>query len=81
MYPKPVDFKFNTDSYKFIAVLAVIAVLGFIYTSVTKAYRGLSASDIALDSLDLLTIVVPPALPAAMTVGIMLATRRLKVRF
>ncbi|CAG0923714.1 unnamed protein product, partial [Notodromas monacha] len=79
MYPKPVDFKFNTDSYRFIAVLAVIAFGGLIWTTVTKARRGLTGSDIALDSLDLLTIVVPPALPAAMTVGIMLATRRLKL--
>ena len=34
MFPKPVDFKFNKDTYKFIGVLASIALLGFIYTIV-----------------------------------------------
>ena len=33
-----------------------------------QVMRGLSASSIALDSLDLITIVIPPALPMAMTV-------------
>jgi len=33
---------------------------------------------IILDSLDLITIVVPPALPAAMTSGIMYAQGRLR---
>jgi cation-transporting ATPase 13A3/4/5 len=37
MYPKPVDFKFNTDSYKFIAVLGIIALTGLIYTWISKA--------------------------------------------
>lgn len=32
LFPKPVDFKFNNDTYKFIGVLAGIAVVGFVYT-------------------------------------------------
>lgn len=40
--------------------------------------RGVSVHDIAIESLDLITIVVPPALPAAMTVGRMYAQRRLQ---
>ncbi|KAG0712395.1 putative cation-transporting ATPase 13A3 [Chionoecetes opilio] len=78
MYPPPVDFKFQQDSYKFVGVLAGIASLGFIYTVVTKVMRGLTIRAIALDSLDLITIVIPPALPMAMTVGILYALRRLK---
>ncbi|CAG0906491.1 unnamed protein product, partial [Cyprideis torosa] len=78
MFPHPVDFKFSTDAYRFILVLAAIAAVGFVYTVVTKYLRGVSPGDIALDSLDLLTIVVPPALPAAMTVGIVVAAQRLK---
>jgi cation-transporting ATPase 13A3/4/5 len=34
--------------------------------------------DIVLKSLDLITITVPPALPAAMTVGAIFAMERLK---
>lgn len=40
--------------------------------------RGVSATDIVLEALDLITIVVPPALPAAMTVGRFYAQNRLQ---
>lgn len=36
MYPPPVDFKFEHDSYKFVELLACIASIGFIYTVITK---------------------------------------------
>lgn len=78
MYPPPVDFKFEQDSYKFVAMLACIASIGVIYTIVSKVVRGIDSSHIALEALDLITIVVPPALPAAMTVGRLVAQRRLE---
>ncbi|XP_016944123.1 LOW QUALITY PROTEIN: polyamine-transporting ATPase 13A3 [Drosophila suzukii] len=78
LYPPPVDYKFEQDSYKFIQFLAVIACVGFIYTLVTKILRGTDPVKIAVESLDLITIVVPPALPAAMTVGRFYAQKRLK---
>ncbi|KAH8406408.1 hypothetical protein KR222_000122, partial [Zaprionus bogoriensis] len=78
LYPPPVDYKFERDSYKFIQFLAVIAFFGFIYTLVTKIIRGTDAVKIVVESLDLITIVVPPALPAAMTVGRVYAQKRLK---
>jgi len=37
-----------------------------------------TAKDIVIRTLDLITIVVPPALPAAMTCGIVFAQMRLK---
>ena len=36
------------------------------------------AKTIVIESLDIITITVPPALPAAMTAGIVYAQRRLK---
>ncbi|XP_076635003.1 polyamine-transporting ATPase anne boleyn [Colletes latitarsis] len=78
MYPPPVDFKFEQDSYKFVILLAGIASIGVIYTIVTKVMRGVQSNHIALEALDLITIVVPPALPAAMTVGRLVAQRRLE---
>ncbi|CAH2226377.1 jg26252, partial [Pararge aegeria aegeria] len=42
------------------------------------AARALTAGDIVLKALDIITIVVPPALPAAMTVGKLYAVSRLK---
>ncbi|XP_075212316.1 polyamine-transporting ATPase anne boleyn isoform X2 [Lycorma delicatula] len=78
LYPPPVDFKFEQDSYKFVQLLAAIASIGFVYTVITKTLRGVNKSEIALEALDLITIVVPPALPAAMTVGRMYAQMRLE---
>lgn len=37
MYPPPVDYKFERDSYKFVAVLGCIAGVGFINSIFTKA--------------------------------------------
>ena len=34
LFPKPVDFKFSQDAFKFIGVLALIAMVGMIYTIV-----------------------------------------------
>ncbi|XP_045161334.2 polyamine-transporting ATPase 13A3-like isoform X2 [Mercenaria mercenaria] len=78
LYPKPVDFRFNKDTYKFVGILAGIALMGFIYTIVLMTRRGDSVGDIIKRSLDLITIAVPPALPAALTVGIVFAQRRMK---
>jgi len=36
MYPPPVDYKFENDSYKFVAVLACVAGVGFIFSVYTK---------------------------------------------
>ncbi|XP_021950610.1 probable cation-transporting ATPase 13A3 isoform X2 [Folsomia candida] len=78
LYPPPVDYKFERDSYKFVAVLACIAGVGFINSIFTKLRHGETVRNIIVDSLDLITIVVPPALPAAMTVGRLYAQRRLQ---
>ncbi|XP_066153910.1 polyamine-transporting ATPase 13A3-like isoform X1 [Euwallacea fornicatus] len=79
LYPPPADFKFDRDSYKYIAILAGIAVLGVIYTVVSKSSRQIDPADIAIKALDIITIVIPPALPAAMTVGKLFALHRLKL--
>ncbi|XP_066144609.1 polyamine-transporting ATPase 13A3-like [Euwallacea fornicatus] len=78
LYPPPVDFRFEKDSYKFVLFLAVVATIGFIYTLVSKILHGVPAREIILQALDLITVVVPPALPAAMTVGRLNAQIRLK---
>ncbi|XP_041984188.1 polyamine-transporting ATPase 13A3 isoform X2 [Aricia agestis] len=77
LYPVPADFKFDRDSYKFIFIMAVIAMIGLGYTVALKIHRHLSIRDIVLKALDLITIAVPPALPAAMTVGRLYAVKRL----
>ena len=36
LYPPPVDFKFERDSYKFVQMLAIVAAIGVIYTVISK---------------------------------------------
>ncbi|KRZ13655.1 putative cation-transporting ATPase W08D2.5, partial [Trichinella zimbabwensis] len=78
MYPKPVDFEFTKDLLRFVGVLALIASVGIIYTIVLMTIRGTNIGKIFVRALDLITICVPPALPAAMTMGVIAAESRLK---
>ncbi|XP_037566605.2 LOW QUALITY PROTEIN: polyamine-transporting ATPase 13A3-like [Dermacentor silvarum] len=78
MFPKPVDFKFNRHIKNFLLFLASLASIGVIYTIALKTVRGVPASNIIVRSLDVVTIVIPPALPAAMTIGIVFAQSRLR---
>ena len=80
LYPCPVDFKFERDSYKFVGFLTFCALIGFTYTCVRLVIDEWSFKDIFLAAADLITIVVPPALPAAMTVGSLYAESRLKAK-
>jgi len=73
-----VDFQFESDSYKFVIFLACVATVGMIYTLAKMVIIGEDGSTIVLEVFDLITIVVPPALPAAMTIGIVIAQQRLK---
>ena len=36
LYPKPVDFKFNTDTYKYVGGMALIAFAGMIFSVVLR---------------------------------------------
>uniref|UniRef100_A0A9J2P2L3 Cation-transporting P-type ATPase N-terminal domain-containing protein n=1 Tax=Ascaris lumbricoides TaxID=6252 RepID=A0A9J2P2L3_ASCLU len=78
MYPKPVDFRFTKDLFKFVGFLACIAACGFVYTIAIMILRGSNVKKILVRSLDIITIVVPPALPAAMSIGIISAQIRLR---
>jgi len=58
--------------------MAIIAVLGFLCT-IPFMYRLGTPAALMLDrSLDLLTICVPPAIPAALSCGVVFAMQRLK---
>uniref|UniRef100_A0A8C5N6Y8 Cation-transporting ATPase n=1 Tax=Gouania willdenowi TaxID=441366 RepID=A0A8C5N6Y8_GOUWI len=74
LYPKPTDFKLYHDAYLFLLCLVAVAGIGFVYSVVLSV----SAKTIIIESLDIITITVPPALPAAMTAGIVYAQRRLR---
>ena len=48
------------------------------YGIVVLANKGVAVKELIIRALDIITIVVPPALPAAMTVGTVYAQSRLK---
>ncbi|GAA5905972.1 putative acid anhydride hydrolase [Sporobolomyces salmoneus] len=78
LFPKPFGFAFYRDSFRFIGVLGMVAVCGFMASSVNFVKLGISWSVIVIRALDLVTIVVPPALPATMAIGTSFAIARLR---
>ncbi|GAB1609336.1 cation-transporting ATPase 13A3-like isoform X2 [Argonauta hians] len=78
LYPKPLGFKFYNDALKFVLFLCVVAICGMAYSTYTNLIHHLALSTIIIRALDIITVVVPPALPAAMTVGMVYAQNRLK---
>ncbi|KAF9227264.1 hypothetical protein BS17DRAFT_775209 [Gyrodon lividus] len=78
LFPKPMGFKFYRDSIRFIGVLAGIAGLGFCASAVQFIRLGIRWNTILIRALDLITIVVPPALPATLSIGTSFAISRLR---
>ncbi|OOF92274.1 hypothetical protein ASPCADRAFT_210710 [Aspergillus carbonarius ITEM 5010] len=78
LFPKPSGFSFYRDSFRYISVMALIAILGFVASFVNFIHLGLSWHLIIVRALDLITIVVPPALPATLSIGTNFALSRLK---
>uniref|UniRef100_A0AAQ4NNH6 ATPase cation transporting 13A2 n=1 Tax=Gasterosteus aculeatus aculeatus TaxID=481459 RepID=A0AAQ4NNH6_GASAC len=77
MHPQPTDFRFYKDSAKFLLLLGFVAFMGTIYSIVLTCVQ-VTWWELVIRSLDLVTIAVPPALPAAITTGTIHAQRRLK---
>ena len=78
LYPKASKFKFYEDSLKFVFGMGIIALVGFAATFKGMLDQGWSTYDIVDRCLNLITITVPPALPAAMTAGTAFAISRLR---
>uniref|UniRef100_A0A6I8P468 Cation-transporting ATPase n=1 Tax=Ornithorhynchus anatinus TaxID=9258 RepID=A0A6I8P468_ORNAN len=74
LYPKPMNFKLYRDAIRFLLCLVGAATIGMIYT--VCVYEP--TEEIVKKALDVITIAVPPALPAALTTGIIYAQKRLK---
>lgn len=94
LFPTPIGLQFYKDSIKFVFALFFLATIGMTYCLYLYAIRKVFSfcfftifnknnsqadiKEIIIRSLDIVTIVVPPALPAAMTVGIVYSQNRLK---
>ncbi|CAH2236992.1 jg9485 [Pararge aegeria aegeria] len=78
LFPKKFDFQFYKDAVKFVIFMFCIAAIGMGYSIWLYVVRDSPIGRIVLRTLDIITIVVPPALPAAMTAGIVYSQQRLK---
>jgi cation-transporting P-type ATPase 13A2 len=78
LFPKPSGFKFYRDSFRYILVMGGIAVLGFMASFVNFVRLKLAWQLIIVRALDLITIVVPPALPATLMIGTNFALSHLR---
>lgn len=78
LFPKPSGFKFYRDSFRYISVMACVAILGFIVSVVNFLRLHMHWHVIFIRAVDLITIVVPPALPATLTIGTSFSLARLK---
>ncbi|XP_029975552.1 polyamine-transporting ATPase 13A2 isoform X2 [Salarias fasciatus] len=78
LYPQPIDFRFYKDAFKFLFILGFFALIGSIYIFVVLYKAQVTWLELIIRSLDIVTIAVPPALPAAITAGTIYAQNRLK---
>ncbi|XP_054631130.1 cation-transporting ATPase 13A2 isoform X2 [Dunckerocampus dactyliophorus] len=78
LYPQPTNFRFYQDATKFLITLGILALFGTIYSLVVFSWFDMNWIEMVIRALDLVTIVVPPALPAAITTGTIYAQHRLK---
>ncbi|XP_053420718.1 probable cation-transporting ATPase 13A5 [Nycticebus coucang] len=78
LYPRPLNFKLYSDAFKFMVFLACLGVAGFFYALGVYMFHEVPLRDTAPMALILLTVTVPPVLPAALTIGIVYAQKRLK---
>ncbi|XP_069328874.1 probable cation-transporting ATPase 13A5 [Eulemur rufifrons] len=78
LYPRPLNFKLYSDAFKFMMFLSCLGVVGFFYALGICIYHEVPLRDTVPMTLVLLTLTVPPVLPAALTIGIVYAQKRLK---
>jgi cation-transporting ATPase 13A2 len=80
LYPKPVDFNFAHDTYKYVLSLTIVGVIGIAVTVALKAVKIAPdhlENDAVVGILDLFTTVIPPILPAALAAGVIYAQNSL----
>eukprot|EP00917_Polyrhabdina_sp_WS-2016_P032675 GHVP01069660.1.p1 GENE.GHVP01069660.1~~GHVP01069660.1.p1 ORF type:complete len:1332 (+),score=213.29 GHVP01069660.1:562-3996(+) len=72
-----VNFNFTTDALRFVGVLSVLALIGGTISFAINHSRQIPMKSLVFRFLDLFTVAVPPALPAALNVGTAIALRRM----
>ena len=80
LHPKPNQFSFYSDSMKFLLFMFLFGIAGISYSLYNQSTKNAPLRDMIISCFDLLTTIVPPALPIAMTATISMAISRLKKR-
>ncbi|ETL92785.1 hypothetical protein L917_08961 [Phytophthora nicotianae] len=80
LFPKPITFEFERDSYRYLAILWIVAIAAFIKQLVAGFHVGTPFVATLVTSLSLITVAVPPALPLVLTSGIGFSMHRLHQR-
>lgn len=81
LFQETPEFKFTRDSFKYLSVIFVITLVGFLWNVFYIGYwtdLGLSAGELIVRSLDLFTAAIPPALPLCLLIGVDYSVHRLK---
>lgn len=78
LHPREPAESFVSDSLKFIALMGLICVGLFTWSATTMAAVGATPLRIGFKFLDMVTIAVPPALPACLTICTVFAIGRLR---
>ncbi|XP_040284285.1 probable cation-transporting ATPase 13A4 isoform X2 [Bufo bufo] len=78
LYPKPVNFKLHRDAIRFLMGLVVVTVIGVIYTPIVYTRNEAPIKDTVLWTLLFITVSIPAALPAGITLCILYAQTRLQ---
>lgn len=78
LLPQETRFTFYEDSLRFVGVLVIVATIGTCYTVWLSISFGWDVWETLLRSVDTLSCTVPPALPAAMSLGVVSSMDRIK---
>ena len=78
LFPKETSNDFFRDAVRFICAMAALASVGMVYQSLAMMRYGAELKHIILTACDIVTIAVPPALPAAICIGLEMSMRRLR---
>ena len=79
IHPKAIKFQAYREAYKFLAFLGILGIAGMIFTLVVLSREGnITALELIISSLSVITIIVPPGLPACLSAGVVFALRKLR---
>eukprot|EP00879_Flechtneria_rotunda_P018825 GHRR01019759.1.p1 GENE.GHRR01019759.1~~GHRR01019759.1.p1 ORF type:complete len:982 (+),score=342.10 GHRR01019759.1:311-3256(+) len=78
LHPRDSSESFVSDSLKFIGVMLVACMGIFIWAAVVLAQLGADPSRIVVRFFDMITVAVPPALPACLTIATVFSIGRLR---